>query len=63
MIVNPYIVEKKFKCNKYLAEYLIYFCGVPLLSVDGNKYYFTDNEQLQEYLDNLPFNIFILSFL
>jgi hypothetical protein len=60
VIINPESVQNKYACNKILANYLIYEKGLPLLSVSGNIFYFTMNEELEEILKNLPIWLEIL---
>ena len=54
MLVNPCVIEKKFKCNKIFANYLENELHFPLLGIEGKHYYFTDNELLQERLKTIP---------
>ena len=54
MIINCGQIKNKYKCNKQIANYLIYELNFPLLAIDGKDYYFTDNEPLQESLQLLP---------
>jgi hypothetical protein len=54
MLVNSSVITNRFKCNKTLANYLIYELHFPLLGLEGKNYYFTNNELLQECLKNLP---------
>ena len=54
MFVNLDFIKRKYKCNKLVANYLIYELGFPVLGIEGKKYYFTDNSLLQESLQNLP---------
>jgi len=54
MFVNPDFIKRKYKCNKLIANYLVYELGFPVLGIEGKKYYFTDNSLLQESLQNLP---------
>jgi len=54
MITNNESMPRKFKCKKILANYLLYQKKLPLLSVDGEYYYFLDNESTKDILRNLP---------
>jgi len=54
MFVNLDFIKRKYKCNKLIANYLVYELGFPVLGIEGKKYYFTDNSLLQESLQNLP---------
>ncbi len=62
MIINHEMIEKKFKCKKILADYLMYERNLPLLSLDGKDYYFTDNDLLREILQSLPFWLKFIKF-
>jgi hypothetical protein len=53
MIFNIDSIPNKFKCNKRLANFLIYERNLPLLGISGKNYYFTDNELLHEILDGI----------
>jgi hypothetical protein len=53
MIFNIDSIPNKFKCNKRLANFLIYERNLPLLGVSGQNYYFTDNELLHEILNSI----------
>lgn len=55
MFVNPDIIKRKYRCNKLVADYLIYELHMPLLGIDGKDYYFSDNPLLQEVLQKMPF--------
>lgn len=57
MILNPTIIVRKFKCNKEIADFLVFKCGLPILSVDKGVYYFTDNEALKNALKKLPMSL------
>ena len=63
VIINPEIIpnNKKYKCNKYVMRYLVYERSLPILSIDGEDYYFTDNDLLKECLEEMPIVIRILS--
>jgi len=54
MFVNPDFIKRKYRCNKILADYLIYEMKFPVLGIDEKKYYFSDTPLLQETLQNLP---------
>lgn len=53
MIRNHEIIKNKFECGKRVADYLMRL-GVPLLSVEGNKYYFRETKNLKEALNKVP---------
>ena len=54
MFVNPDFIKHKYKCNKIMADYLVYNKHLPVLGLVGKKYYFYDTPLLQETLQNLP---------
>ena len=54
MFTNLDFIKRKYMCNKIIANYLIYELGLPVLGIEGKKYYFVDNPLLQESLQNLP---------
>lgn len=53
-IVNPGKIKNKYKCHKAIAEYLINVCNLPLLSKDGNDYYFMNTSELEDALKIIP---------
>ena len=55
MFTNPDFIKRKYKCNKLIANYLIYKLHMPLLGIDGKDYYFSDSPLLQEVLQKMPF--------
>jgi len=60
MIVNPNVIENKYKCKKNVKNYLVK-CGIPLLGFDRNYFYFTYTEKLKECLDKMPLGLKLLS--
>jgi len=48
------ILDSAYKCNKNIAHYLIYTCGLPILSIVKNQYYFAKTEKLENAVKNLP---------
>ena len=54
MFVNADFIKNRYRCNKILADYLIYKLHLPLLAVKGKNYYFSDTPLLQEILRHLP---------
>jgi len=54
MFVNPDFIKHKYKCNKIMADYLVYDKHFPVLGLDGKDYYFSDTPLLQESLRNIP---------
>jgi hypothetical protein len=61
MITNPSIIKEKYKCNKNIANYLIFKCNIPLLGVDKDYYYFANTDKLKECVKNMPLGLKILS--
>ena len=55
-ITNPEKIKGKVECRYTVAKYMIYN-GVPLLGIDGNKFYFANTELFKKTLDNAPFII------
>jgi len=54
-------INGSFKCNKRVADHLIYQCSLPLLSRDANgKYCFAKTKELEEVIANLPFFLKVL---
>ena len=54
-ILNPEIIKNTFKCKKHLANYLMYNCGISLLSCDEKFYYFVNSDELKNFVKNAPF--------
>jgi hypothetical protein len=63
LIANPEYLfeEQKYKCNKHVMKYLVFECSIPLLSVDDDYFYFTNNDLLKECLEKMPWHIKFLS--
>lgn len=61
MLTNPKPEIKKYKCNKRIMEYLVYQCGLPILSFDETHYYFTDNLELRMCLSKMPVPLKLLT--
>lgn len=59
MIKNPKIFGEKYfyRCNKIIADFLIYDKNIPLMAIDKNNkdYLFTMNGVLEEVLERMPF--------
>jgi hypothetical protein len=55
MIVNPESISNTFRCNKKLADYLIYKGHLPLLSISGRTYYFAKTCSWAMSIIKLPF--------
>lgn len=65
MILNPEIFGDGYfyKCNKLVADYLIYELNIPLLAVKKGEYYFTMNGLLKECLERLPLHLKIINWM
>ncbi len=50
-ITNPEKIKSKYKCNKRMADYLINECKIPILSIDGDDYYFSYTVRLRSKLE------------
>lgn len=63
MIINPdsLFEEQKYKCKYRVMKYLLIECSLPLLAVDKNYFYFTDNDLLKECLERMPLYLRIIS--
>jgi translation elongation factor P/translation initiation factor 5A len=55
MLINYKVINKRYKCNKAMANFLIYKEHLPLLSVDNDDYYFADTDNLKVALKKMPF--------
>jgi len=55
MIINPEVIQNKFRCNVFVAEYLTKNYNLPILAIEDDYVYFTDNNYLKECLKTLPF--------
>lgn len=53
-IVNPKSLKNTYTCGKHIAEYLRDKCGFPILSKDGETYYFSKTEELKDALEKVP---------
>lgn len=60
MIVNPSGGDY-YKSKVKIMEYLVYKCGIPILSFDKNFYYFARTDKLYECLDKMPLMLKIKS--
>lgn len=63
MITNPSVINKKYKCNDFVADYLIRKYDLPVLAVEKGYVYFTDNEHFRKCLSEVPFHIKLFSYL
>ena len=61
MIINANDFMDSFKCNKILADYLIYEKKLSLLSLDNGYFNFAKTKLLEEILESLPFWLKILN--
>jgi len=53
-IINPEKIDNKVKCNKIVAKYFL-DKNVPLLSQQGNIYYFANSELFKDVSNSAPF--------
>ena len=54
-------INGSFKCNKKIANHLMYQCSLPLLSRDKNgKYCFSTTKELEDAISNLPIFLKVL---
>jgi len=55
-IKNPETIprERKYGCNKTVANWLIYKRGLPLLGKDGKIWYFAKTKELDCALEEFP---------
>jgi hypothetical protein len=47
--------NKKYCCSRIVASFLIYQKHLPLLSRDGEKWYFAKTEELGKAIKEIPF--------
>jgi hypothetical protein len=57
MLNNPSIIADRFQCNKAIMRYLVYKCGLPVLGLTGNSYYFADTIALKDALKKMPLHL------
>ena len=58
MILNPGFIKDKYECGESIKNYLVFQCGIPILSHDGaGKYYFSKSEKLDKSIKKIPFGI------
>lgn len=50
-------VDRLFSCNKKIANYLIVFHKIPILSIVDDVFYFARTKELETALEKLPFNM------
>jgi hypothetical protein len=60
MINNHEVIPDAFKCNKKLADYLIYTGHLPLLSISEKNYYFAKTYSWAKAMTSLPKHMKIL---
>jgi len=58
MILNPDFIKDKYECGESIKNYLVFQCGIPILSHDGaGKYYFSKTDKLEQSIKKIPFGI------
>jgi len=58
MILNPNFIKDKYECGESIKNYLVFQCGIPILSHDGvGKYYFSKTDKLEQSIKKIPFGI------
>jgi hypothetical protein len=65
-ILNPTekMLKSWYKCNKYVADYLITKCGMINIYIDKNeKYYFVKSQCLLDNISKLPLHIKLMKLL
>lgn len=63
MIINPSEdLLNLYACKKGIMEYLVYKCGIPILSVEDDHYFFIKDEKLEEALNKMPILLKISEF-
>jgi hypothetical protein len=63
MIINPEIIENKYKCRRLIANYLVQECNIPILGFDEKYFYFAKTDRLMESLERMPFALKLLLFI
>ena len=53
-IINSERIKDKIKCKKTFGQYFTEH-GIPLLSIEGEYYYFADNKLFKEEFEKAPF--------
>lgn len=61
MIINPEKFSKKYRCKRDVMRYLVIECCLPVFSIEGDYYYFIDNDRLRDCLKKMPLTLKILS--
>jgi len=52
-IVNPEKIKGKYKCDDKVARYLVYECKIPILSIVGDDYYFSNTKALKRAIEKM----------
>lgn len=55
-VINPK-KEDKFKCGELIARYLNEEVGIPVFGSDEKYYYFVNNQNIKNALNNAPYYI------
>jgi len=62
MITNPSFIKNKYECGEHVKKYLVFQCGIPMLSQEAGRYYFSKNDKLEKCLKSLPLGVKIKAF-
>ena len=54
MIINPLIIQNKYRCNTKVMKYFVYKYNLPILSISGNSYFFAITDELNKAIKNMP---------
>jgi len=50
MLRNPRVIKDAYECGKLMADWLVFKKQLPLLGIDKNVYFFTNDGKLLEAL-------------
>lgn len=53
MFRNPEVFNDTYQCGKYIANYLIYRCHLPLLGMKDGIYYFSKTKEWEDATKNI----------
>jgi hypothetical protein len=49
-----------YGCTPFIGRYLVNERSIPVLSIDGSKWYFSKTDLLEEVLKSMPFYLKVL---